>query len=399
MAEISKPHTPLLDRTLPLPVPAQRSSGSRAITAFAVCAGALIGVTAASGHLPWFPSTGNFIGAEFSRAFAAGGDAGSPFAPLLAIFVAMVGAIAIHEAGHLVAGLLAGFRFSSLRIGPLQISRPFRLSLYRGGRMGAAGWTRMLPNGSDRLAQRVLLMMAGGPAASLLGGIAVLLVPIPKGLYLFLLCAFSLLIGVMNLIPLRSRACLTDGRRILMLLQNRERADRWVALIRLDSELRKGVPPERLPDEFLRKAIAVKDNTPDTVAAYAFAYASAFASHDDVRAAECLETCLQYSAYASAFTQEVLMSEAGVFQARRRKRVDLAKQWLAAMPAKMPVPWFRTLVEAAILEADGDVQGAIRKLEEAEKLILATPNHALRESAHRSLLKWKSELRPPLSAE
>jgi hypothetical protein len=317
----------------------------------------------------------------------------------LALILGFVGSTAIHEAGHLLAGLLAGFRFSSLRIGPIQIERPFRVSIYRGRRTGAAGWTRMFPNGSDRLAQRALMMIAGGPAASLLTGFLVLLLPFPKGFFLFWLSASSLLLGGINLIPFRSRALLSDGWRILILLQNRERAERWLSLIKLGSELREGVPPERLPDEFLRKAVVVKDNTPDTVTAYAFAYASAFARHDDARAAECLETCLQFSGYASPLMQKALMSDAGVFQARRRRRVDLAEQWLAAMPEEVEIPWSRTRVEAAILEAEGDVQGALTKLEEAERLILATPNQALRESAHRSLLRWKSELQPLLSGD
>ena len=93
------------------------------------------------------------------------------------------------------------------------------------------------------------------------------------------------------------------------------------------------------------------------------------------------------------------MCDAGVFQARNRKRVDLAEQWLADLPAKLKLPWFRTRIEAAILEAQGDVQGAIEKLEEAERLVLATPNQAVRESAQRSLLSWKAELQAPPTVE
>ncbi|HXH50525.1 MAG TPA: M50 family metallopeptidase [Terriglobia bacterium] len=397
MAEVSKPHTPILDRMLPLPPPAQRSSGSWVITTAAICLGVVIGFLAAIGRLPYFPAVDRFLEREFPQLFTGRVDAGGPAALFLALFLGFVGSTAIHEAGHLLAGLLAGFRFSSLRIGPLQFEQPFRVSIHRGGRTGAAGWTRMFPGGSHRLAQKAFLMTAGGPAASLLAAFVVFLLPFPKGYFLFWLSASSLLLGVINLIPFRSGALLSDGWRILMLLQNRERAERWLSLIKLGLEVREGVPPERLSQEFLRKALVVKDNTPDTVTAYAFAYASAFARHDDSKAAEYLETCLQYSAFGSPFMQQALMSDAGVFQARRRGRVDLAEQWLASMPAKTEIPWSRTRVEAAILEAKGDVQGAIRKLEEAERLILAAPNQTLRESAHRSLLRWKSELQPVLS--
>ena len=399
MTEVSGPHTPILDRTSPLPSAARRSSGSWIASAIGVCLGAIIGSLAVIGNLPYFPALDSFLKKEFPRLFVGNAGAGGPGVLFLAALAALLAATAIHEAGHLVAGLQAGFRFSSLGIGPLQIDRPFRVSFSRGRGAGAMAWTRMFPDDSDRLAQRTLMMATGGPVASLLTGIVVLLLPVPKGLFLFWLCALSLLVGVTNLIPFRSRALLTDGWRILTLLQDREGAERWMAVIKLGSELRKGVSPERLPDEFLRKAIAVKDNTPDTVAAHAIAYASALARHDDARAAEYLETCLQYSGCASPLTQKALMSDAGVFQGRKRKRIDLARQWLAAIPAKVQLPWLRTRVEAAILEAEGDVPGAIRKLEEVERLILATPNQVMREVAHRSLLRWKSELQLSLSGD
>ena len=133
MAEIPRPHTPILDRTSPLPAPAQRSSGSWTVTAVAMCFGAVIGFLAAIGHLPSLPGADRFIRNEFPRAFVGSSGAGVPGMQLLALFVALVAAIVIHEAGHLVAGLLAGFRFSSIRIGPLQIDRPFHVSFHRGG--------------------------------------------------------------------------------------------------------------------------------------------------------------------------------------------------------------------------------------------------------------------------
>jgi hypothetical protein len=40
--------------------------------------------------------------------------------------------LAVHELGHVLAGLCVGFRCRSLRVGPLLFNRPFQLSLYRG---------------------------------------------------------------------------------------------------------------------------------------------------------------------------------------------------------------------------------------------------------------------------
>ena len=52
----------------------------------------------------------------------------------------------------------------------------------------------------------------------------------------------------------------------------------------------------------------------------------------------------------------------------------------------------RPRCEAAILEAKGDIGGAMKKLGEIEKLILAVPNEALREMSLRGLRRWSAEL-------
>lgn len=394
MTDTSTSHTPILDRVSPIPPrrQARRRPGSRIVRVTAIIlAGALFSVLANMEQLSYIPGASHSLRVEFVQAFLASAATAVFFLVPLA---GLMASTAIHEAGHLVAGLCAGLRFNSLRVYRLQFDLPFRFSIYRGMDTGAAGWTSMFPCGSDRLAQRALVMVIGGPAANLLTGILVFCLPFPKGYFLFWLGTSSLLAGAINLIPFRRRGFLSDGWRILTLLQNRESAERWLSLLKLGVEWRKGVPPESISEEFLRKTLVLRDNTPDTVAAYAYAYSLALARHDNARAAQCLEVCLQYSPYASPPVQEALMSEAGVFQARKRKRVDLAEHWMAALPAKLQIPWLRTRVEAAILEAKGDAQGAVRKLDEAEKMILATPNQAMRETEHRALLRWKSELQP-----
>ncbi len=86
------------------------------------------------------------------------------------------------------------------------------------------------------------------------------------------------------------------------------------------------------------------------------------------------------------------MSDAAVYQARRRKRADLADQWLAEIPTKAQMPWVRYRAEAAILEAKGDFDGAAGKLAEVEAAILKLPENAHRDTLLGLLNRWKSEL-------
>jgi hypothetical protein len=300
--------------------------------------------------------------------------------------------LALHELGHVAAGLSVGFRYRSLRVGPLLFNRPFRLSLYRGPGAVVNGVAELIPVATDKLAWRGVAMVLGGPVANFLSALVVLLLPFPITVFSGLFIACSLANGVNDLFPFESRLGVSDGRRIWMLLRQPERGERWLALLHLGGELNDGVLPESLSADFLAKAIAVRDASADTVNAYAIAFWAAFHQHKDSEAARWLETCLVYSNHATPVLRAALMSDAAVFQARRRKRADLADQWLAAIPVTTQTLWFRSRAEAAILEAKGDVDGARGKVAEVEAAILALPNTAHRDTLLRLLQRWKSDL-------
>jgi hypothetical protein len=174
-----------------------------------------------------------------------------------------------------------------------------------------------------------------------------------------------------------------------MLLRQPERGERFLALLHLGGQLADGVLPEALSADFLAKAIAVRDASADTVTAYAIAFWAAFHQHQDREAGQRLETCLAYSGHATPVLREALMSEAAVYQARRRNRADLADQWLSAIPVTTQSPWYRFRAEAAILEAKGDVDGAMQKLAETETAIRALPKNAQRETTLVLIQRWK----------
>jgi len=310
---------------------------------------------------------------------------------LFSLLAASLVAIAIHELAHALVGVVVGFRFNSLRIGRLQFDRPFRISLYRGRGTGAGGWASLFPVRQDGLVWRAIAMLLAGPVSNLVSILLLSLLPYSKGMFSASFIYISLFLGVMNLVPFRSRAVISDGGRILMLLQNRQRGERWLAMLKLIEEMRTG-PPEKMTPEFIAKAIAIEDNSPDTVTAHAIAYAAAFWQHKDDEAARLLETCLRHSNLAAPSQRQGLAADAAVFQARRRKRADLAQGWLAELPARTEYPWLRPRAEAAVLEAQDDFAGALKKLNEVEKLISASPNQAIREMSLPNLRRWKSEL-------
>ena len=141
---------------------------------------------------------------------------------------------------------------------------------------------------------RALALVCAGPAASILSGCAVLLLP-TKGSAAWLFAIGSLIGGLADLVPWRTPTVVSDGARIWMLLKRRARGERWLALLRLGADVADGVPPESLPADYLSKAIAVCDRSADTVTAHAIAYSAAFHQHRDLEAGHLLETCLKFS--------------------------------------------------------------------------------------------------------
>ena len=336
-------------------------------------------------------SIGGFISSELSRVSFWPRSIGQFILLVCDFFLGFALATTVHETAHAVVGVWVGFDFHSLRIGPLQVERPFRLSLFRGASTVAVGWAGMIPVKTDAMALRMGAVVIAGPVANLLTGFTVLSLPFSKGPLsnMFVLCA--LFMGVLNLLPLQKGPELTDGMRLFRLMRCRVVAERFAALAKLNAEIKDGVAPENLSPDLIAKALAIKDNSIETVFAFSAAASSASSREDNVKAADHLETALMYSAYATLPLQQTLIGDAARFQAKQ-KRMDLAEQWLAVLPEKTEIPWLRASVEASIDEAQGDIKGALTKLEDMERAILAVPDRERRELAHRSLLRWRSQL-------
>jgi hypothetical protein len=391
IAASPKSPTPILDRQAPLPEHAAHRQSSSLLIGLRICVLIAIATAVTFWSPTSVPSVRRQLATTFPELFPARWTiAKMAFLGLMAFLVAFA-VVAVHEIGHVLGGLCAGFRFDSLRIGPLMINPGLRFSRYPGWDAWLGGAAQMIPVSSDKLASRALVLVCAGPAVSILAGCAVLLLP-TKGLAVWLFAFASVIGGLADLVPWQSPIAVSDGARIWMLLKRRAQGERWLALLRLGADVADGVPPESLPADYLSKAIAVCDHSTDTVIAHAIAYSAAFYQHRDVEAGQMLETCLRFSSAVAPAVRAALMSDAAVFQARKRKRPDLAEQWLVEMPATTPQLWLRSRAEAAVLEAHGDFEGAVRKLDECEKAIRVLPSATQREVLFRGLRRWRSEV-------
>jgi hypothetical protein len=381
--------TPILDRQAPLPARVAPGSGMTILVVVWLTVALALAASLALGRPPVLRQ---WILIDLPRQFSERWTGSRLIVEAISILGGLFAMVAIHETGHVLGGLCAGFRFKSIRVGPVKIDKPFRLSSYRGPGAAFNGVSQVVPMTTDRLWLRSMAMVVAGPAANILSGLVVLLLPFPKGIAAGCFIAASIGNGLSDLLPFENKLGVSDGARILRLLRNRAAGERPFAIMRLHADLLDGVPPESMSAGFLARAVAVKDDSMETILAHSLGYSSAFHRHEDEEAARSLETCLKYSGRAAPALRAALMSDAAVFQGRRRKRADLAEQWLIELGKSTQMLWLRSRVEAAVLEARGDTDGAARKLDEHERDILALPDQAQRTILLRGVRRWKDDL-------
>jgi len=273
-----------------------------------------------------------------------------PATPLMLIPVG-IAVIAIHELGHLLAGLASGFRFQELRISGIVIHRTKGVSFQRGPLLTfITGHAKLYPPPIDKSRFAYAAMTAAGPFANLSSAaIAAMFPPTPASV-LFIVVSLAIALG--DLLPFETIQ-VSDGGRLGMLLFNRPRRERWLAIIRLNAESSDCTEPQKLSPELLATAIAIRDKSMDTVTAHAIAYSAALCRREFAHAGEVLDVCMQYAAHARPRVREALISDAAVYQAAVRHSPALAAAWLNDLPPKAK-PSLRTRAEAAILASGAE---------------------------------------------
>lgn len=153
------------------------------------------------------------------------------FPPFFAFQVmgAILAALAIHEAGHAVAGLAMRMKLIGFVVGPFQWSLTYGKArfLFRGaGLIAFGGQTMVAPATLDNFRNRKAVQVAGGPAASLLAGALALWAiftahgqPWERNWEILAIFAdITTLVGLLNLVPFGSKSMYSDGAKLYQLL-------------------------------------------------------------------------------------------------------------------------------------------------------------------------------------
>lgn len=159
------------------------------------------------------------------------------FASIVLLFLSIYITIIIHEGGHLIFGLLSGYKFVSFRIGQLNlIKNQDGYKLKRYGIAGTGGQCLLMPPEVDEgFNYPFILYNLGGGLLNLITAVAFLLLSFVVdnniiSVFLKILALVGLVLGLTNLIPMEL-AISNDGDNIRSLKKD-ENARRalWIQL-------------------------------------------------------------------------------------------------------------------------------------------------------------------------
>ena len=197
---------------------------------------------------------------------------------LVFLYLALMLHIVLHEAGHLVFGLMSGYHFSSFRIGSHMLMKEDGKLVHRKLKIaGTGGQCLMSPPEMVDGKFPVVLYNLGGSIVNLV--VTAVAIPvfgvIDKGsifaLFFFLFIAMGAITGLSNGIPLRTNTIDNDGYNAISLSKSREAMRAFWIQMKVNEQLTKGLRVKDMPDEWFEVPSdeAMKNSMVATIGVYA----------------------------------------------------------------------------------------------------------------------------------
>ncbi len=204
---------------------------------------------------------GFFMGQYLVEMDKNGKSSGEVFLSLALFFVGMYFAIflqiIIHEGGHLIFGLLTGYRFSSFRVGSLMwIKENGQLRLRRLSLAGTGGQCLMIPPDIVNDEMPHILYFLGGVifnavAAVIALGLGILSHDIPVVSLLCMMLAFiGIAFALINGIPMRTGTIDNDGYNAFALGKNKAALHALSFQLKVNEQVVSGTRLKDMPDEW-----------------------------------------------------------------------------------------------------------------------------------------------------
>lgn len=176
---------------------------------------------------------------------------------IIGVLICYYVSIIVHEGGHLVFGLIAGYRFSSFRIGSMMwINQDGKIKLRSFTLAGTAGQCLMKPPADKESRSQIIIYNLGGVLANLiLSAIFAILYyfslnHVLLALIFLLGAAVSFFIVITNGIPMNAGGIANDGMNALHLSKNPDAAEAFRKQLLMNAAQTEGARISEMPDDW-----------------------------------------------------------------------------------------------------------------------------------------------------
>ncbi len=207
----------------------------------------------------------------------------------------------LHEAGHAMAAAFTGFRLLVFAVKPFKfhkIGNSWKLGWLE--KTGLGGFVVVVPKKTVRLRERMIVVVAAGPIASLLIGCATIIfvalastnLPIWLKTQLNMIGVLSIFTAGLTAFPLTSSFGVSDGQRLRMLFRQGVESERYCTMLLIVAASRGGIRPRDWDGELVERLSNPSDGSPDDRAAQALRYNWLIDSRRITEAEEALQQTL-----------------------------------------------------------------------------------------------------------
>ncbi len=224
-------------------------------------------------------------------AYAAFADVKSPFyivVNVLVVFAAFYLHIILHEAGHLVCGLLSGYQFVSFRVGAfilLKTNEGYEFTISPAP--GIAGQCLLMPPPEDE-PQPFLLYHLGGVLTNFLVTFCAILYICFNGIFIFavVLAGVGVILGIINILPAASPEIPNDGANIKEAKKGPLYLEAMQMQLRVAAKLAKDESLADMSEEMFQIKEGLNPLSPFALVLRIYQYNRLQAKHDLTNAAE-----------------------------------------------------------------------------------------------------------------
>ena len=197
---------------------------------------------------------------------------------LVFLYLAVMIHIVLHEAGHLIFGLMSGYQFSSFRIGSHMLMKENGKLVHRKIKIaGTGGQCLMIPPEMVDGKFPVVLYNLGGSIVNLV--VAALMIPVFMvidkssvfALFFFIFIAMGAITGLSNGIPMRTNTIDNDGYNAVSLGKSKDAMRAFWIQMKANEQLTKGIRTKDMPAEWFEVPSdeAMKNSMVATIGVYA----------------------------------------------------------------------------------------------------------------------------------